>query len=142
MIADSENCFTVEAEPSRQFSQRGTLVVGFMTKAGIDIVSDDCQMRYPAGIVRQILMDNVSIAIVARNQAKWGVRIFVNPSVEPGINPGDDFGQVLLDAGKDRSMGVCAGSVPFLEANVARVLVDMNLAFDQHQVIGLDFNAS
>ena len=51
------------------------------------------------------------------------------------------FGQVFLDASKDRSMGVCAGSVPFFQANVARVLVDMNLAFHQHQVIGLDFNA-
>jgi len=53
-------------------------------------------------------VDDISIAIVARNQAERGIGIFIDPRMESGVDPAYDPRQVGLDAPKYFRVGLGA----------------------------------
>ena len=64
MIADREHLRLVEPEPARDFGQRRAFIVGNVTEPGIHIVAHHRQVRHAAGVVCQVLMDDVCVAVV------------------------------------------------------------------------------
>ena len=108
-----------------------------MAEARIDVIADYREMGNAVGILVEVFVDGIGIAIVAGDETEGRVGILVQPGMEPGADPGDDAGQVNPDAGKQLGVRANAGGVPLFQADVLRVDVAVNLALDQHQVVRL-----
>ena len=98
-------------------------------------------MRDSPRVIYQVLVDDIRVAVVTGDQAERRIGILVDSRVKAGIDPRHDFGQVGMNPRKKFGVRLDARLVPFLERDVTRVLVQVNLALDQHEKIGLDLDA-
>ena len=80
-------------------------------------------------------MNDVGVAVVFRDEAKWGIGILIHRGVEAFVHPGHQPVQVGAHAGKQFPVRLCALPVPVLQADILCLVVDVNLAFHNHQVI-------
>ena len=81
------------------------------------------------------------VADVLGDKAKRRIRIFVNRGVEAFIDPGHQLGDVRANAGKQLRVRLGAELVPVLKSDILRLFVNVNLAFDHHEVIGANAEA-
>src|SRR5260221_2607993 len=112
-----------------------------MAESGIDIVAHHRQLRQAACILLEIIVNYVGITVVAGNQAEWRIGIFVDPGVKTAVNPIDNLWQILPNRLKKRGVSGCAPRIPLVQADVLRILMEVKLAFDEHQVVRLDADA-
>src|SRR5438552_7086606 len=112
-----------------------------MTEAGIYVVTHDGEVRYAAAILGEIAVDDLRVAVVAGDQAKRRVGVFVNAGMESGVDPGHNGWEVLLDAGEHLGVRAGTGRIPVIQSRIARIPVQMNLSFHQHQIIRFDSDA-
>src|SRR5437762_6432435 len=127
MISHGKHRITIQTEPASEFGQSRAFVVCRMTKAGINIVSHHSQVRDRAGILVEIPVNDICIAIVTGDQAEGRIRVFVNARMKAGIYPGDNAWKISLNVPKQFSMGLRALAVPFVMTDVLRLLMKVNL---------------
>src|SRR5205823_10834146 len=98
MVAHGEHGLRAHAKLTRQFRQSSAFVVSLMAKAGINVVTDNGETRHAAAVISKIPVNDIRLPVVAGDQAKGGVCIFVDACMEAGIDPSHNPWQVLLDA--------------------------------------------
>ena len=83
-------------------------------------------------------MDDIRVAVGPGDETKGRVRVFVNPGMEAGVDPINNPGQVGLEAGEHVGMVAGAGRIPILQSWIARILVKVDFAFNEHEDIRFD----
>ena len=82
MISGGKHLFGAYAEPAGQLGKRGSLVVRFVAEPGIDVVSDYSQIRDSTAVLYEILMNDVRILVVARDETERRVGILINRAMD------------------------------------------------------------
>src|SRR6266850_386521 len=118
MIARSENGFAIYSQTRGQFSKSCSFIVRAMTETGINVVPYNNQIRDRAAIIIQEFVNDIRVAVIARDQTERGVRIFVDAGMKPRGNPIDDVRQVRFDFCEQVSMRACAASIPILDPEI------------------------
>ena len=141
VIAGGEGVVAVNTELAADFAEGGAFVVVGVAEAGIDIVTDEGEVRDLSHVVVEERLDGVGVLVAFGDEAEGRVVVFVEGGAEAVTDPFHQVGHVGLHAGEDFLVGLIAAVVPHGAGEVLRVLMAVNLALDGDEEVGADVEA-
>jgi hypothetical protein len=127
-----------DLELSLDFLQGCAFAVAGVAEAGVDVIADDGEAGDGVAVSLEVIDDVIGLVIIGGDEAEGGVSIFVEGGVIAGLDPIDELGEVLLDLLEEGLVGLVAGLVPVGIGQVLGLLVAIDFAFDEDEVIGAD----
>jgi hypothetical protein len=138
VISGGGGVFGGDTELALDFLEGGAFAVVGVAEAGVDVVTDDGEVGDGVAVGLEVIEDLVGVVVICGDEAEGGVSIFVEGGVIAGLDPIDELGEVFLDLLEECLVGLVAGLVPAGIGEVLGLLVFIDFAFDEDEVIGAD----